>query len=712
MKNYREDKKKEEKKEKEEKSKKEDKSKKEKKKKGNEDIKQNARKLIDKIEKRNEQIINKYEKDLKGIIDLQKDYTINNNENENEQLLKEKDIKNNIEINFEKFSMLSKTKNYIIKFFNLIMPFKSDINYIKKKYNKTVLLTFKIYRFLFLLSIFCLLIYLALCLSHLFKLKHNLSDLCKYGIPCFLLYSTFDEEEGDITSITYGVWLMFFLSSTITFYFILNAEENEKDIYFKINNNHLSFSYLVSSWNFNFKNEGTSERKKKIIKEELEINSRNQIDIMKGGSESNISLIPFFIVNIIYLAYLFIEYVVFVLCFFIRQKIRENNKVIKKLGLYDIFADAASYLCIGIFLNFFVWMSSIFPVFEGWKREKHKKLSETIKKLISFLVGLISVLYIFSYITLHGNDNIKLIPFFDEEHYSFFGCPGKYKIVKNPYIINRVLGNYQKIKRLNYSECREEDTGIALLFIFFVYLIFLLIGESCNLMKCCCKDRPSFRPNFSVIKVYSIFLFYLIVVYFIPYLALLFPLIMLIVYKFQLSILKKYGSISFNENIVTKRNTNNNFILNSFLIFSIINFCITGYFYFESFPGFYSADCYTPKRNLRDNINILVYNYNKFCGPIRYQKKLSSILTAKMRDTFVIGWLTDLCQQIPFIIILLSIIAVIVVYRNYNPDKRYYNYILKRQQEIMQTIYFFYDSFKKGDVITSMLLKITKEKIK
>ena len=75
-----------------------------------------------------------------------------------------------------------------------------------------------------------------------------------------------------------------------------------------------------------------------------------------------------------------------------------------------------------------------------------------------------------------------------------------------------------------------------------------------------------------------------------------------------------------------------------------------------------------------------------------------------MRDTFVIGWLTDLCQQIPFIIILLSIIAVIVVYRNYNPDKRYYNYILKRQQEIMQTIYFFYDSFKKGDVITSMLL--------
>ena len=187
---------------------------------------------------------------------------------------------------------------------------------------------------------------------------------------------------------------------------------------------------------------------------------------------------------------------------------------------------------------------------------------------------------------------------------------------------------------------------------------------------------------------------------------------MLIVYKFQFYILKKYGSISFNENIVNKRNTNNGFILNSFLIFIIIDFCIQGYFYFESFPGFYSADCYTPKRQIRDNYNILVYNFSKFCGPTKYQKKLSSILTNTMKDTFVIGWITELFEQVPFIIVLLSIIGVIVVYRNYNPDKRYYNYILKRQQEISHTFNFFQENFKKGDIITSMLLKITKEKMK
>ena len=694
MKNYRKDKKKEEEKERKE------------------DKKEKVRQIIDKIEKENEKIINENEKDLKGIIETRKDYTVSNKEEEKILDIKKDINNNNIEINFEKFSMLSKTRNYLIIFFNLIMPFKGDINSIKKKYNKTVLMTFKIYRFLFLLSIFSLIIHFILCFHHIIKLRHNLSELCKYGIPCFLLYSSFNEEEGNITSITYGVWIMFFFASTITFYFVLNAEENEKDIYFKINNNHLSFSYLISSWNFNFKNEETSNRKKRVIKEELEINSKNQIKMMKGETEFKCNLISFIITNIIYLVYLCLEFVVLIFCFYLRQKFRENKKAIKKLGFHDIITDIATYLCLGIFLNIFVWVSNIFPVFEGWKREKHKKLSESIKKAITFLVGLISLLYIISYVTLHGNDNTKLIPFFDDDHYSFFGCPGKYKILNNTYILNRILGNYEKIERINYSECREEDAGISLLFIFVIYAIFLLIGDSFSLINCYCKDRPSFRPNLSVIKVYSVFIFNLIVIYYIPFLSLLFPLIMLIVYKFQFSTLKKYGSISFNENIVNKRNTNNSFILNSFLIFIIIAFCITGYFYFESFPGFYSADCYTPKRKIRDDYNILVYNFSKFCGPTKYQKKLSSILTNLMKDTFVIGWITELFEQVPLIIVLLSIIAVIVVYRNYNPDKRYYNYILKRQQEIAYTFHFFSEHFKKGDIITSMLLKIAKEKMK
>ena len=673
------------------------------------DKREKIRKIIDKIEKDNEKLINRVGEQLNGIIEENKDFTSYEN---NENIKDNAKMENNIEINFEQFSIIAKTKNFIIKFFNLIMPFKNDINYIKKKYNKTVLMTFKIYRFLFLMSLFAFIIYFILCFFHVIKQRDSLSDLCKYGIPCFLLYTSFTEEEGFLISLIYCIWLLFFFTSSITFYFILNSEENEKDIYFKINNNHLSFSYLISSWNFNFKTESASQKKKKIIKEELSINSKNQIKAIKGGSEWNCTLLPFILVNIIFIAYLFIEFIVIILCFFVRQLLRENNKVLKKLKFLDIIADIVTYVSVGVALNLFVWLSSIFPVFEAWKREKHKKLSETIKKLISFLVGLISLIFILSYVTLNVNDNSKLLPFFDENHYTLFGCPGNFKIVTNRYTLNRILGNFDKIERINYSQCREEDIGITLFFIFIIYIIFLFFGELFNLIDCGCKNKPAFRSNFSVIRVYSVIIFYQIVIYYIPFLALLFPLLMLIIYEFQYSILKNNGSISFNENIVNKRNTNNNFILNSFLIFTILVFCITGYFYFESFPEFYTADCYTPKRINRYNYNILVYDYNKFCGPTKYQRRLSSILTNKMKDTFAIGWISDLLSQIPFIIELLCVIFVIIIYRNYNPDKRYYNYIMKRQQEIMETFHFLSENFKKGDIISSMLLKIAKEKIK
>ena len=673
------------------------------------DKREKIRKIIDKIEKDNEKLINRVGEQLNGIIEENKDFTSYEN---NENIKDNAKMENNIEINFEQFSIIAKTKNFIIKFFNLIMPFKNDINYIKKKYNKTVLMTFKIYRFLFLMSLFAFIIYFILCFFHVIKQRDSLSDLCKYGIPCFLLYTSFTEEEGFLISLIYCIWLLFFFTSSITFYFILNSEENEKDIYFKINNNHLSFSYLISSWNFNFKTESASQKKKKIIKEELSINSKNQIKAIKGGSEWNCTLLPFILVNIIFIAYLFIEFIVIILCFFVRQLLRENNKVLKKLKFLDIIADIVTYVSVGVALNLFVWLSSIFPVFEAWKREKYKKLSETIKKLISFLAGLISLIFILSYVTLNVNDNSKLLPFFDENHYTLFGCPGNFKIVTNRYTLNRILGNFDKIERINYSQCREEDIGITLFFIFIIYIIFLFFGELFNLVDCGCKNKPAFRPNFSVIRVYSVIIFYQIVIYYIPFLALLFPLLMLIIYKFQYSILKNNGSISFNENIVNKRNTNNNFILNSFLIFTILVFCITGYFYFESLPEFYTADCYTPKRINRYNYNILVYDYNKFCGPTKYQRRLSSILTNKMKDTFAIGWISDLLSQIPFIIELLCVIFVIIIYRNYNPDKRYYNYIMKRQQEIMETFHFLSENFKKGDIISSMLLKIAKEKIK
>ena len=52
-------------------------------------------KIIDKIETGNEQIITKYENALKGIIDYQKDYTVNNKE-DNNMIVNKKDSRLNL----------------------------------------------------------------------------------------------------------------------------------------------------------------------------------------------------------------------------------------------------------------------------------------------------------------------------------------------------------------------------------------------------------------------------------------------------------------------------------------------------------------------------------------------------------------------------------------------------------------------------------------
>ena len=104
-----------------------------------------------------------------------------------EEKEEEKKIQNNeLEIDFEEFTIANKTKNCLIKLFSCLLPFKSDLKKIKIHYNTTVLLVFKIYRFMVLMSFFSLLIFLWECVKHIMKHKKNLSKKCKYSIPCFL----------------------------------------------------------------------------------------------------------------------------------------------------------------------------------------------------------------------------------------------------------------------------------------------------------------------------------------------------------------------------------------------------------------------------------------------------------------------------------------------------------------------------------------------
>ena len=676
--------------------------------------------MVNKIEAENEQYITRHKHVLKGYIENEDKDIFDENE-ENIKFLKDtkgifsKEDENDFEIDMEQLSIVSSNNNdYLIKLFNFLLPFNGDIKYIKENYNTTVLLAFRIYRFMFLMSIFTAIIFLALLFLHIIEVKNNIGKVCKYGFPCFLFYSSFQPSEALNMSVTYGVWLMFYFICTMIYYFLLSSENNHQELYFQNNKYYAGGSYLFFSWNFNNKNEKISYKNKEAIKDELENYTKSYIIQLDGKKEKSCSICFMTLTHIVYIAYLVISFFIIILFFYIREKMRSGNKIIPKLEAGDIIADIITYLLIGAFLYVVVWLAGFFPKFEGWPQEKQKHSSEGIKKIITTMVSIISLIFILSYFTLYSNENKKIIPFLDVENTSFYGCPGKFEDHRHDLKLANIINNYDIISWKSYSKCREEDVGITYFFIFLIYFIVLFLAEILKTIIncfCLCMEKPTYRPSINIIKFLSTNILFLIVIYYIPFLSILYPIIVFILYKFELFILKRRGSFSFKEMGISHRN-NKYLILTSFIIFNLAVFCIIGYFYFAPLPHSYETDCYTPKEVVDESFNILLYNTANYCGPVRSRVKLSSILTNKMKDIKIIGWIVNLFQQLPFIIILISLVLIILIYRKYNPDKRYYEYIFKRHKELINTFYVLYEQISKRDILTSMLLKITQQKLK
>ena len=685
------------------------------------------------MEEENKKYIERYQHVLNGYIENEKE---DKNENKKDGETNEENIKfledskeedkeeeeeeeNEIEIDIEKLSFVKNTKNILIKFFNLLMPFKNDIKFIKVHYNTTVLLVFRIFRFLFLMSIFSAIIFLFLFLIHLIKVKNNLKQVCKYGFPCFFFYTSFTELESKDISITYGIWLIFYFICTMIYYFILNSENNKEEIYYQNSNIYPGCSYFFTSWNFNNKEQKFIESNKQAIKKELEEYAEEYLfkidEDKEEEKETQCGCCYILFAHLFYIGFLVIICFLIIIFFFLREKLR-SNEIIKKLTIKDIVSDIIVYLLIGAFLYLVVWITGIFPKCERWEKDKHTYLSESIKKLITTIVSMISLISIILCYTLYGSKK-KMISFLDVEQATFFGCPGKFEDHRHDIKLDDEFKKFNdQIETKYYSQCREEDVGITFFFIFFAYFLFLFIKELLKTLfnlvcSCSCMEMPTYNPSVFITHFFIANILYLITMYYIPFFGLLFPFFFLIIYKFHFFILKRRGTFSYKETGINHRN-NKYFILIIFIIFNVAVFCIIGLFYFSPVSHSYTVECYSPKTVTDNSFNYLLYNTANWCGPLKSKMKLSSIMTNKMKNALFIGWFVNLFQQLPFIIILFSVFLIVIIYRKYNPDKRYYKYIVNRQKELVNTFYSLYEQISKRDIITSMLLKIIQQKIK
>ena len=627
-----------------------------------------------------------------------------------EEEINQENENNELEIDFENFSITNKTKNCFIKLFSCLLPFKSDLKKIKIHYNTTVLLVFKIYRFIVLMSFFAFLIFFYQCFNHLMKNKKNLSKKCKYYIPCFLQYSSFVTSEAKIYSITYGGWLIFFTICSLAYYFVISSEQKEQDTYFQNNRNFLGSTYLATSWNFNYKNEDASSKCKEVIKDQLNEYIKDFEDKLDGNNKKTCVACTF-IINAVYVIFIAVYFALFFSPFIVRNIFRNKKKASNSLKGMDILGDLIAFLIIIVLFHVFNILTGIFSRFEGWRYESYKYASNAIKKIITSFVGIFALLFINTYFTLYTNDLKDIIPFFGSTPATFFGCPGKYEDQRHTYhsFTSAILSSdYVKTKEYSYSKCREEETGIDFLFIFLLYFISTFIIDLLkNCCQCICGMKPSFDPIRSMIVFFTNIILYSISMFYIPYLAILFPLIALILYKFHYYLLNFKGSYAFRENGLLKRN-NTKYLLIMFLVFIIELIGIQGYFYLLSYPHYYKVNCFTKKNG---DTSILLYDdKNSWCGPVKSYVRLSDIFTEYVLDAPFIGWIVSLVQEIPFLISVLALIFIVILYKNNSPDDKYNEYIRKKQRELDNTFRVYYDQISKRDTLAHMLLNVTKLK--
>ena len=663
--------------------------------------------ILTKVIDEEKKFVKKSYKKLAGLVPL---ITTKISVDQNEKIEPKKDFpENKVEVDINEFSVYNKTKNILIKFFGCMIPYSSHQEIIKVRHNSTILLTFKIYRFTILLSIFAFITFIWECIVHFVKKRNDdtLSDLCKYNIPCLFQYSSFGDDEKKIFSMTYGIWLIIFTIFSLGYYFILGSENYELETYFRNNKNIIPTAFLSTTWNFNYKKENICALNKKAVKHELQMFANNFLN--EYGEKRKFNVLYFIISNILYLVFLLVYFIMFFVVFIVRDLLRNDKTILTGMKLMDIIADIVSYFLLVIILYLFDFLTGLFPGFEGWHHDAYKKISYSIKKMITTVIGIFSLMFIFNYYTLHGNylkDSIKV---FGSIYPSFFGCPGKYEDHRHTYhnYQNVLDDDYIKIKPSSYAKCREEDVGNTFFILFLLYfLIDIVIELFKNCFNCCRKNKENFNPVKSMITFFTTIILYSMAMFYIPFLCVIFPLIVIAIYKFQFYLLEKRGTYTFTDIGILRKNGGKSIIL-MYLTFIIGLICIQAYFYLLSFPHFYKIECYSPKSGVEGPSILLYEKERNWCGPFNSYERASKYFSDIFEDIPYVKWLVRVIKEMPFLIVVLSVSFIMMIYRKDGPDEEYFNFINKKQRELEKDFRKYYDQIGKREIINKLLAEIS-----
>ena len=688
----------------------------------------------------NEQVslINKFHElqKNKGLTPVEKDFKIERknklDDNDLEEETSSTKLKDNIvpENQIEQPGCCSKCKSCCNKFLTCLTPFKDDIRYLEYNFNSTIVTLFQLIRFLFLLSIAQFIIFFLLFLSHLGNKDIKLGDKCKYQLSCVFFYSSFTEKEFYVYSNMYALNIFIFILASIIYYFKKQSEYYKENAFIKNNQKTLLSSYIFTCWNINIRDEiFRRESKDKIFKDLMDYSDEYVFKLDYAKQESTwtpgrIGCVIFSYIVFILILFFYFWFTLFSLG--LRDSLRNKNKLATKYIGKDSIADFVSFILIAFGFLFFPLISGLISKIEGWKIVSSQNKSINIKRSICIIWGLFALCVDLSYFTLQGKKKDKFfLKSMTPDIVTFFTCPGKFEDrFENIYDSTTLVGIEKYESKGGYAKCREEEFGANLFMIVFVYLLLYLfvellhcmfnccgnccstLGQLCPYLCPCCvknKTKLSYYPVLTLLHIFTVYCLFCLTVVFMPFSSIFLPIILLIEFKYQFRKLKTSANFNYDD-INVKARGNAKSILHIFALMQFVAFVLLIYFYVIKIPHFKHAVC------AKDGEKSYLYqtDEDKFCGPAADKVRIAYGLTYKIRKFWLIGWFHEVFKEALFIMLLLTIILCTIIYRNYSPNQKYYDYIINRQQEMLETFQLLYDQIGKRDKINYLLLKMAK----
>lgn len=425
-------------------------------------------------------------------------------------------------------------------FLQFFFPFKSDIRYLSYRYDRDILVYFESHRYLFMVSIIIFIIYIYFLIQRIINSDFSSGlDLCRYSIPCFLFYSRITSNEDSVFSITYLIMTSMILYLLMIKYVNYNKLKQNSKLYDQRTT--IFSQFFFNSWDWSTKTKACYLEKKKRLRN-LYKKSNEEISIQENIKLRTVNekwcrfflrVLSFFLsllILCVYFAFILFSYV-------IRNILRSKEINKTSLTSIDIILEIIPPILIVIFGILFPNLLKSLVNIEKWDFETTIRNQITIRYYIGKVFGLAFIYFINIYFILLENSFNNIINFtYEIDLVSTHGCPGKSQL--NTSNINNSI-----ISKNLYSECREDDVVINILFIvlaeFFIRKIYELITFS--LIYCCKKKNrvrgesykwPYTTGSFAV-DSYLFFLQLIAVVSYFPFITIIMPLLIFVDFKFE-----------------------------------------------------------------------------------------------------------------------------------------------------------------------------------